>query len=217
MKSERSGNNSNPRSILQDLLSDKDYVFAIISASKPPQQMSNNPGEYREQIENDQKNNEILRNDVRRHHFGFRKISGHYVISATNGTVCAEDCTLIITKADSSPEFRLLLPFCKALAEKFNQSTFLYKGTDNELKLYFADGKAENLGIFVPDKFKDYMSVFIAAKNKCRKGRFVIDDIGESTSTRGWAANTAAHAHLQFFEKTGRLAECTTDGTRHLP
>jgi len=217
MKSERSGNNSNPRSILQDLLSDKDYVFAIISASKPPQQMSNNPGEYREQIENDQKNNEILRNDVRRHHFGFRKISGHYVISAANGTVCAEDCTLIITKADSSPEFRLLLPFCKALAEKFNQSTFLYKGTDNELKLYFADGKAENLGIFVPNKFKDYMSVFIAAKNKCRKGRFVIDDIGESTSTRGWAANTAAHAHLQFFEKTGRLAECTTDGTRHLP
>ena len=216
MKSERSGNNSNPRSILQDLLSDKDYVFAIISASKPPQQMSNNPGEYREQIENDQKNNEILRNDVRRHHFGFRKISGHYVISAANGT-CAEDCTLIITKADSSPEFRLLLPFCKALAEKFNQSTFLYKGTDNELKLYFADGKAENLGIFVPNKFKDYMSVFIAAKNKCRKGRFVIDDIGESTSTRGWAANTAAHAHLQFFEKTGRLAECTTDGTRHLP
>ena len=196
MKSERSVNNSNPRSILQDLLSDKDYVFAIISASKPPQQMSNNPGEYREQIENDQKNNEILRNDVRRHHFGF---------------------TLIITKADSSPEFRLLLPFCKALAEKFNQSTFLYKGTDNELKLYFADGKAENLGIFVPNKFKDYMSVFIAAKNKCRKGRFVIDDIGESTSTRGWAANTAAHAHLQFFEKTGRLAECTTDGTRHLP
>ena len=217
MKSERSGNNSNPRSILQDLLSDKDYVFAIISASKPPQQMSNNPGEYREQIENDQKNNEILRNDVRRHHFGFRKISGHYVISAANGTVCAEDCTLIITKADSSPEFRLLLPFCKALAEKFNQSTFLYKGTDNELKLHFADGKAENLGIFVPDKFNDYMSVFIAAKNKCRKGRFVIDDIGESTSTRGWAANTAAHAHLQFFEKTGRLAECTTDGTRHLP
>ena len=217
MKSKRSENNSNPRSILQDLLSDKDYVFAIISASKPPQQMSNNPGEYREQIENDQKNNEILRNDVRRHHFGFRKISGHYVISAANGTVCAEDCTLIITKADSSPEFRLLLPFCKALAEKFNQSTFLYKGTDNELKLYFADGKAENLGIFVPDKFNDYMSVFIAAKNKCRKGRFVIDDIGESTSTRGWAANTAAHAHLQFFEKTGRLAECTTDGTRHLP
>ena len=217
MKSKRSENNSNPRSILQDLLSDKDYVFAIISASKPPQQMSNNPGEYREQIENDQKNNEILRNDVRSHHFGFRKISGHYVISAANGTVCAEDCTLIITKADSSPEFRLLLPFCKALAEKFNQSTFLYKGTDNELKLYFADGKAENLGIFVPDKFKDYMSVFIAAKNKCRKGRFVIDDIGESTSTRGWAANTAAHAHLQFFEKTGRLAECTTDGTRHLP
>lgn len=217
MKSERSVNNSNPRSILQDLLSDKDYVFAIISASKPPQQMSNNPGEYREQIENDQKNNEILRNDVRRHHFGFRKISGHYVISAANGTVCAEDCTLIITKADSSPEFRLLLPFCKALAEKFNQSTFLYKGTDNELKLHFADGKAENLGIFVPDKFNDYMSVFIAAKNKCRKGRFVIDDIGESTSTRGWAANTAAHAHLQFFEKTGRLAECTTDGTRHLP
>ena len=217
MKSERSVNNSNPRSILQDLLSDKDYVFAIISASKPPQQMSNNPGEYREQIENDQKNNEILRNDVRRHHFGFRKISGHYVISAANGTVCAEDCTLIITKADSSPEFRLLLPFCKALAEKFNQGSFLYKGTDNELKLYFADGKAENLGIFVPDKFKDYMSVFIAAKNKCRKGRFVIDDIGESTSTRGWAANTAAHAHLQFFEKTGRLAECTTDGTRHLP
>ena len=217
MKSERSVNNSNPRSILQDLLSDKDYVFAIISASKPPQQMSNNPGEYREQIENDQKNNEILRNDVMRHHCGFRKISGQYVISAANGTVCAEDCTLIITKADSSPEFRLLLPFCKALAEKFNQSTFLYKGTDNELKLYFADGKAENLGIFVPDKFKDYMSVFIAAKNKCRKGRFVIDDIGESTSTRGWAANTAAHAHLQFFEKTGRLAECTTDGTRHLP
>ena len=217
MKSERSVNNSNPRSILQDLLSDKDYVFAIISASKPPQQMSNNPGEYREQIENDQKNNEILRNDVRRHHFGFRKISGHYVISAANGTVCAEDCTLIITKADSSPEFRLLLPFCKALAEKFNQSTFLYKGTDNELKLYFVDGKAENLGIFVPDKFNDYMSIFIAAKNKCRKGRFVIDDIGESTSTRGWAANTAAHAHLQFFEKTGRLAECTTDGTRHLP
>ena len=217
MKSKRSENNSNPRSILQDLLSDKDYVFAIISASKPPQQMSNNPDEYREQIENDQKNNEILRNDVRSHHFGFRKISGHYVISAANGTVCAEDCTLIITKADSSPEFRLLLPFCKALAEKFNQSTFLYKGTDNELKLYFADGKAENLGIFVPDKFKDYMSVFIAAKNKCRKGRFVIDDIGESTSTRGWAANTAAHAHLQFFEKTGRLAECTTDGTRHLP
>ena len=216
MKSERSGNNSNPRSILQDLLSDKDYVFAIISASKPPQQMSNNPGEYREQIENDQKNNEILRNDVRRHHFGFRKISGHYV-TAADGTECAEDCTLIITKADSSPEFRLLLPFCKALAEKFNQSTFLYKGTDNELKLYFADGKTENLGIFVPDKFKDYMSVFIAAKNKCRKGRFVIDDIGESTSTRGWAANTAAHAHLQFFEKTGRLAECTTDGTRHLP
>ena len=217
MKSERSVNNSNPRSILQDLLSDKDYVFAIISASKPPQQMSNNPGEYREQIENDQKNNEILRNDVRRHHFGFRKISGHYVISAANGTVCAEDCTLIITKADSSPEFRLLLPFCKALAEKFNQSTFLYKGTDNELKLYFVDGKAENLGIFVPDKFNDYMSIFIAAKNKCRKGRFVIDDIGESTSTRGWAANTAAHAHLQFFEKTGRLAECTTDRTRHLP
>ena len=217
MKSERSVNNSNPRSILQDLLSDKDYVFAIISASKPPQQMSNNPGEYREQIENDQKNNEILRNDVRRHHFGFRKISGHYVISAADGTVCAEDCTLIITKADSSPEFRLLLPFCKALAEKFNQSTFLYKGTDNELKLYFVDGKAENLGIFVPDKFNDYMSIFIAAKNKCRKGRFVIDDIGESTSTRGWAANTAAHAHLQFFEKTGRLAECTTDGTRHLP
>ncbi len=217
MKSERSGNNSNPRSILQDLLSDKDYVFAIISASKPPQQMSNNPGEYREQIENDQKNNEILRNDVRRHHFGFRKISGHYVISAANGTVCAEDCTLIITKADSSPEFRLLLPFCKALAEKFNQSSFLYKGTDNELKLHFADGKADNLGIFDPDKFNDYMSVFIAAKNKCRKGRFVIDDIGESTSTRGWAANTAAHAHLQFFEKTGRLAECTTDGTRHLP
>lgn len=217
MKSERSGNNSNPRSILQDLLSDKDYVFAIISASKPPQQMSNNPGEYREQIENDQKNNEILRNDVRRHHFGFRKISGHYVISAANGTVCAEDCTLIITKADSSLEFRLLLPFCKALAEKFNQGSFLYKGNDNELKLYFADGKAKNLGIFVPDKFNDYMSVFIAAKNKCRKGRFVIDDIGESTSTRGWAANTAAHAHLQFFEKTGRLAECTTDGTRHLP
>ena len=121
MKSERSGNNSNPRSILQDLLSDKDYVFAIISASKPPQQMSNNPGEYREQIENDQKNNEILRNDVRRHHFGFRKISGHYVISAANGTVCAEECTLIITNADSSPEFRLLLPFCNALAERFNQ------------------------------------------------------------------------------------------------
>ena len=217
MKSERSENNSNPRSILQDLLSDKDYVFAIISASKPPQQMSNNPGEYREQIENDQKNNEILRNDVRRHHFGFRKISGHYVISAADGTECAEDCTLIITKADSSPEFRLLLPFCKALAEKFNQSTFLYKGTDNELKLHFADGKADNLGIFDPDKFNDYLSVFIAAKNKCRKGRFVIDDIGESTSTRGWAANTAAHAHLQFFEKTGRLAECTTDGTRHLP
>lgn len=217
MKSERSVNNSNPRSILQDLLSDKDYVFAIISASKPPQQMSNNPGEYREQIENDQKNNEILRNDVRRHHFGFRKISGHYVISAADGNEYTVDNTLIITKADNSPEFRLLLPFCKALAEKFNQSTFLYKGTDNELKLYFADGKAENLGIFVPNKFKDYMSVFIAAKNKCRKGRFVIDDIGESTSTRGWAANTAAHAHLQFFEKTGRLAECTTDGTRHLP
>ncbi len=217
MKSEKSGNDSNPRSILQDLLSDKDYVFAIISASNPPQQMSNNPGEYREQIENDQKNNEFLRNDVRSHHFGFRKISGHYVISAADGTECAEDCTLIITKADGSPEFRLLLPFCKALAEKFNQSTFLYKGTDNELKLHFADGKAENLGIFVPDKFNDYMSVFIAAKNKCRKGRFVIDDIGESTSTRGWAANTAAHAHLQFFEKTGRLAECTTDGTRHLP
>ena len=160
MKSERSGNNSNPRSILQDLLSDKDYVFAIISASKPPQQMSNNPGEYREQIENDQKNNEILRNDVRRHHFGFRKISGHYVIPVADGNECTVDSTLIITKADSSPEFRLLLPFCKALAEKFNQSTFLYKGTDNELKLYFADGKAENLGIFVPNKFKDYIPIF---------------------------------------------------------
>ena len=201
-------NEGNPLSRLYDILNDESYVFAIISASdKITLEMRNKPSEYKEQLENDKINNHMLRKLARSHHFGYRKLLGHYIMNDKQHTKCVDDSTLIIAKADDQIDAKLLLPFCKVLAKKFNQEAFFFKDTDNKLKLYYSNGKIENFGNFHPNLFSEYMSEFVSTKNKYRTDTFVFDFISESSATKGWAANMAADAHLRHFEKTGKIVE----------
>ena len=146
-------NESNPLSRFFQAFDGKDYVFAVISASRS--------GMTKEE---DKQKNKELRDDIRRNSFGYKEVCGTWKDDNTGETVY-DDSNIILT--DSKHAY-MLFEFCVDWCKKYNQDAFMFKDGANYIVFYDSEGKVKRnyapITKFNPYKISDYMTIFKTQK-----------------------------------------------------
>ena len=177
MLQEQKLNEGNPLSRFFQAFDGKDYVFAIISASRPGMTKQ----------EDKQKNKE-LRDDIRRRGFGYKAVWGSWVDKNT-GEIVYDDSNIILT---DSKHANGLFDDCKKWCEKYDQDAFLFKDENDHIACYNRHG-IENTEIklnkFNPNQMADCMTLFKKKRwmwdyKKDKDGNYIYDEKGEKIPER---------------------------------
>ena len=181
MLQEQKLNEGNPLSRFFQAFDGKDYVFAIISASRPGMTKQ----------EDKQKNKE-LRDDIRRRGFGYKAVWGSWVDKNT-GEIVYDDSNIIMTDPTRA---NVLFNYCLEWCKEYNQDAFMFKDIDGHIALYDRHGKEDidsKLNKFNPStnpkRMEDYMTIFKEKKcgwdyKKDKDGNYIYDEKGEKIPER---------------------------------
>ena len=177
MLQEQKLNEGNPLSRFFQAFDGKDYVFAVISASRSGMTKQ----------EDKQKNKE-LRDDIRRRGFGYKEVRGSWV-DDNSGEVVEDDSSIIMTAPKHADA---LFDDCKEWCKKYNQDGFMFKDEDGHIAIYDRHGIEDTknkLNKFNPNKTADYMTTFKKKRwmwdyKKDKDGNYIYDEKGEKIPER---------------------------------
>ena len=177
MLQEQKLNEGNPLSRFFQAFDGKDYVFAIISASRPGMTKQ----------EDKQKNKE-LRVDIRLKGYGYKEVKGTWKDSKTDEIV-EDDSSIIVTDHKHAD---LLFDHCIEWCKKYDQDSFMFKDENGHIACYNRHGiedKDTKLNKFNPNKAADCMTLFKKKRwmwdyKKDKDGNYIYDEKGEKIPER---------------------------------